>query len=553
MKKSIIYYLWFILVVKLLIQFSPESKLSIYNFVDINTKESLTLEGKNIQNQINNKPISDISIIPNLDSLEINDKTAYENNEDRDIVSESLNNSIITSGKNNFRFKQILFAIWFITFSIILIKTITSYIKFQINILREFKRYSNYDFNISIEEEISLLSIKNKLKIRISNEISTPCLCGIINPKILIPLKLAKNMSEKEKKYIILHELCHYKRKDVFISWLSSFIKAIHWFNPIIYLGINIMRSDCEEACDEMVLSKLDNNENRDYGNTILNVLQYINIKSYKPGTTSIITDKKKLKERIISISKNKKFGFKTLIIGVIIIIVLGGVGLTSKISSTHIDETDKNKLTSISIKVMPSQPKQKVISTKEDIDRIVNYLNSIEVKNKKQELYKGWEISISISGEENYDISFIDKYMRINGIEYKVSNEKDGYIDASRVYPEIEIEIDTDDKTLIAKKLFEEYIKIHTTNWLFNLNNDLRKEAEITVADSKVYDAILSEDGKNIFTVSISYDIKLAKEGKGWIAGTGVIDGDWMREKCNMVDIEKIGKNIYRIVSIYN
>lgn len=927
MKKSIVYYLWFILILKLLIPFSPESKFSIYNFVNINTEESLILEGKNIQNQTDNKPISDISIMPNLNSLEINDKTDYEKNEDGDAVSKNLNNSITESGKNNFQFKQILFTIWLITFSIILIKIITSYIKLQMNLLKEYKKYNNYDLNISIEEEIKILSINNKVKIRISNEIGSPCLGGILNPKILIPLKLASNMNEREKKYIILHELCHYKRKDVFIAWLSSFIKAIHWFNPIIYLGLNIMRSDCEEACDEMVLSKLNNNENRDYGNTIINVLQYVNIKSYEPGTTSMITDKKKLKERIRSISKNKKFGFKTVLVGGVIIIALGVVVLTSNISSNYIDEIDKNKVTSINIKVMPSPPKQKVISQKEDIYKIVKYLNSIKVKDKKQELYKGWEVTISILGEENYDITFIGEYIKVNGIEYKVSKDemkklrrlynslkyeeqdlkddkkeneenknsnqkgyqefvdkvnsdnykivinssfggfislpsnidtssvlydgfnkskengydltpylgkpaeaysfsldivdglqevvgiicedklvaywlspiftskgdneinkiletlkyekaeegisynyiikrlisngikveeiskelsktkdggysaelynikingdnatiyeysdekaalseislfndddyyevnysdenividigqltssknvylrdnviflyngdsnevkdeltlslgevlkkqpkdqiviseqdlflrypsqwlnlkepneviignesykidtrfikqyknvcevpvkrddllyrmrsfdyeilyvnwddkiikdkiiktkiardefirvvkiKNGYIDASKVYPEIEI--DTDDKTLIGKKLFEEYIKIHTTNWLFNLNNDLRKKAEITVADSKVYDVILSEDGKNIFTVSISYDIKLAKEGKGWIAGTGVIDGDWIREKCNMVDIEKTDKNRYRIVSIYN
>lgn len=476
MKKSIIYYLWFVLILKLLIPFGPESKLSIYNLVPTNSEESLILEQRNIGNQINNKSISDISIMPNLNSLEITDKTNYEDNESMDLENKILNNSLIEIYKNAFQIKQILFSIWVITFFIILIKTITSYIKLQMNILREYKRYNNYDFNIPIEEEIRVLSIRNKVKIRISNEISTPCLCGIISPKILIPLKLASNINKKEKKYIIIHELCHYKRKDVVIAWLGSFIKAIHWFNPIIHLGINIMRSDCEEACDEMVLSKLDKNENRDYGNTILNVLQYINIKGYKPGTTSMITDKKKLKDRIISISQNKKFDFRTLILGMIIIIVLGGVGLTSKIGSKHLNEIDKNKVTRISIKVMPSPPKEKVISTKADIDKIVNYLNSINVKNKKQDHYKGWEIGISISGEENYDISFTGKYMMVNGTEYKVS--KDEIQKLRELYDSLKDEekslINTiKEKNSSAKKGYQEFVdKVNSDNYKIVINS---------------------------------------------------------------------------------
>ena len=193
--------------------------------------------------------------------------------------------------------------------------------------------------------------------------------------------------------------------------------------------------------------------------------------------------------------------------------------------------------------------------SYKIDTRFIKQYKNICEVPIKRDDLLYRMRRFDDESLYVNWDDKIIkDKIIKTKiarGEFIRVVKIKNGYIDASKVYPEIEI--DTDDKTLIGKKLFEEYIKIHTTNWLFNLNNDLGKKSEITVADSKVYDVILSEDGKNIFTVSISYDIKLAKEGKGWIAGTGVIDGDWIREKCNMVDIEKTDKNRYRIVSIYN
>ncbi|MBD7916408.1 hypothetical protein H9660_14790, partial [Clostridium sp. Sa3CUN1] len=43
MKKSIIYYLWFILIIKLLVPFGPESKISLFNLINITSKEETNL------------------------------------------------------------------------------------------------------------------------------------------------------------------------------------------------------------------------------------------------------------------------------------------------------------------------------------------------------------------------------------------------------------------------------------------------------------------------------------------------------------------------------
>ena len=124
-------------------------------------------------------------------------------------------------------------------------------------------------------------------------------------------------------------------------------------------------------------------------------------------------------------------------------------------------------------------------------------------------------------------------------------------YEDINKAYPELVI--NSEDKALIGRKLFEEYIKMHTTDWLGSLLNDMDEEPKIVVVDSKINDVKLSIDGKNIFTVDISYDVQAPNEKYGWYAGNGVVEeNNWIRDKFHFADIEKIGENKYRIINLY-
>lgn len=397
MKKSIIYYLWFILLIKLIIPFGPESKLSVFNLVNVSPIEESNNLIIDSNTQVNNQVTN--QTIPN-DEIN-NDISTDFNSPANNIVNDNNEQS------NNFTYKEIIFYLWISVASILILRGLIAYLKLHLSIKKEYIQYKNYDIDIDISKEKKFLSTNRSIEVRVTNEINSPSLCGVIKPKILIPLKVVSSVNEKEIKYIIMHELCHYKRKDILVTWLTSIVKAIHWFNPIIYLGFNIMRSDCEAACDEMVLTNLGKEENLNYGNTIINVLQLIHSKKPIPGTTSMITDKKRLKDRIKNIAKNKKFGFRTIIAGIVVIVILTISLLTTKLTTEKFDLVESTSIDKITITVMPSPPKAKIIDNKDDINKIVDYINSIGIKNKEQGTYKGYEVSINIQGKENYDISF--------------------------------------------------------------------------------------------------------------------------------------------------
>ena len=394
---NIVYFLWLLLIIKLIIPYGPESKISIYNFfnkVDTSISYDEKLINDNFQmNSYTNKiktPINNISEVSN------------------NIIEKSIQKS--SHINNYFNTKTTLISIWIIGMFIFFIFAIFSYYKL-INIRKNMIcRYNRQSFKI-LNDCLSLLNIKRNIEILIVEEISSPALCGVIKPKILIPEKIINNIKGDELKYIILHELCHYKRKDVILTLVIYLLKTVYWFNPIILFGLNTLKEDCEIACDNMVISKLNKNERVSYGYTIINVLSYIGDTSMPLGISSMINNKKRLKERIIMIGNNKKIGIGKIIIGTAVIILLGSITLSSSINS------EKSSL--------------------RDIDSINKKLannTSSEISNK---IVKGKDVFLNIDSNE---IVSTDQKVntQINAVIYNSHSDeeyKDGYsvIDAGK------------------------------------------------------------------------------------------------------------------------
>ena len=546
MKKSIIYYLWFILLIKLIIPFGPESKLSVFNLVNVSPIEESNNSIIDSNTQVNNQVTN--QTIPN-DEINSDISTDF-NSPVNNIVNDNNEQS------NNFTYKEIIFYLWISVASILILRGLIAYLKLHLSIKKEYIQYKNYDIDIDISKEKKSLSINKNIGIRITNEINSPSLCGVIKPKILIPLKVVSFVNEKEMKYIIMHELCHYKRKDILVTWLTSIVKAIHWFNPIIYLGFNIMRSDCEAACDEMVLTKLGKEENLNYGNTIINVLQLIHSKNPIPGTTSMITDKKRLKDRIKNIAENKKFGFRTIIAGIVVISVLAIVLLTTRLKSENLNLVDSSKISEVTIKVMPSPPRGKNVYNKEDVNKIVDYINSIKVKGEKQKVYKGWEVNIKLTGDENYDISFIDNYININGIQYTASNKE---IDKIKILYD---SMNYEERDIVSNEVIES----GSLNFHSLVKQLIDKNIEIKLIEEKSLSTKENGYSADFYTIKANNEeVKIYDyiDSKAALSEIGIFNGDDYSEinyasDYILINIEELksAKNVYfknSIICLYN
>lgn len=96
--------------------------------------------------------------------------------------------------------------------------------------------------------------------------IEVPFLFGISRPKIYLPSNIPQNIIS----YVAAHEYAHLKRYDHLWKLLGFCLLAVHWFNPLVWIGYHFFCRDMELACDEQAVREMDMDEKRAYSEALL-------------------------------------------------------------------------------------------------------------------------------------------------------------------------------------------------------------------------------------------------------------------------------------------
>lgn len=261
-KKTYQCALWGIVLIRLLIPNMPSSPLSLFNLMprdEIVVTEESSSQGEMIQNLSNTSLVQREQVENTINEfgkvytvMEKNDETISKDNE------------VVTQA---FTWKQVLYNVWLVGILVLGSYYTYSYIRAK----RKIKGLET----IEAEEILKVFeSCKEKLKLsKESGQIrlaywDTSMILGIKNPTITLP----KYCNKQELEMILLHELTHYKYKEHWLTYIQLIALTLHWFNPIVWLGIKQMKEDIEYACDERVIRLGVSKKN--YAETLLNMMQ---------------------------------------------------------------------------------------------------------------------------------------------------------------------------------------------------------------------------------------------------------------------------------------
>ena len=115
------------------------------------------------------------------------------------------------------------------------------------------------------------VGVRHQIELRASPTMSSPALCGILQPTILIPARVLETLPPEGFKAILIHELAHLKRGDVWVNTLQTVLQVLYFYNPLVWLANAMIRRTREEAVDETVLVALGGRA-EDYSNTLIDM-----------------------------------------------------------------------------------------------------------------------------------------------------------------------------------------------------------------------------------------------------------------------------------------
>ena len=121
------------------------------------------------------------------------------------------------------------------------------------------------------EEVRQALGIRRQIPLRVVPGLPSPMLVGILSPVVCLP---DPSLPQDQLRMVLLHELTHYKRKDLLLKWLALLVNALHWFNPLAWLLTRSLGQACEDACDRDVTRDMTLQERKLYMSTILTLAQ---------------------------------------------------------------------------------------------------------------------------------------------------------------------------------------------------------------------------------------------------------------------------------------
>jgi beta-lactamase regulating signal transducer with metallopeptidase domain len=97
--------------------------------------------------------------------------------------------------------------------------------------------------------------------------VTTPLMMGLFQPVFILP---DNPIRLEQLRFMLLHEIMHYKRGDAWAKLFSLVATAAHWFNPLVWLMNRCFVSETELACDAAVLRNVRTEHRVSYGETVL-------------------------------------------------------------------------------------------------------------------------------------------------------------------------------------------------------------------------------------------------------------------------------------------
>ncbi|MDE7553230.1 M56 family metallopeptidase [Bacillus tropicus] len=320
------YMLWIILIIRLVLPWSPDSSYSIYSVLTYKSGDTFISSQNPVASFLSKERMQELKGIDDTKVLAKEDTyTSSSTKTNQANKTQTHNNE--KHADETISFYTVFICIWLT--GVILLSVATFIMNRRLLLYIKKQPVITDEKIVQIFEKCKQsMSIQRHIPLFVSGKVSSPTVFGFIRPKLLLSSVHMKILDEQQLRYIFYHELAHIKRRDVGVNWLMHGLLILNWFNPILWYAYSCMREDQELACDALALTCIDAEEQIAYGHTIISLLEHYSSYYQVPSIANFSKNKRALKRRILMIKKFQKKSYRWSAIGAVAVIAVSSVSL---------------------------------------------------------------------------------------------------------------------------------------------------------------------------------------------------------------------------------
>jgi beta-lactamase regulating signal transducer with metallopeptidase domain len=170
--------------------------------------------------------------------------------------------------------------------------------------------------SLRVRRAVTLLSVP---------QLESPILFGLFRPRIAIPCSALAALSRQQLRPVLLHELSHLKRRDLWVNGLQMLLQILYWFHPMVWIAGSRLRAERELIVDDMVIASLHEGR-RCYSDSLLAIIRQ-SAKSHflTPGYVGIMEPRASISHRLRRIlDENRKLSLRIGVASILFIALLG-------------------------------------------------------------------------------------------------------------------------------------------------------------------------------------------------------------------------------------
>jgi beta-lactamase regulating signal transducer with metallopeptidase domain len=197
---------------------------------------------------------------------------------------------------------------------------------------------------VLLQEINKRYGFRKRARIFISPALTSPISMGMHAPSVILPAGLHQSINDGELRAILLHELAHIYHYDHIVGLLQRFMKALYWWNPLVYRLCNTLSVAREEVSDNYAISGMESAEK--YAALLVNLVEKTCLINRLPCTAGMANPYVLLETRIKNlVSKERDMRMKTnnkttSIIALSTVLLCGLVVMGSRVEVFGIGQT---------------------------------------------------------------------------------------------------------------------------------------------------------------------------------------------------------------------